>query len=107
MIASSVGAPGANAIVCLTSRRAAAMCFAKCSATRGAAACAPPYRPPSINDHCRLLAKMAEPFELLETIRWTPDGGFFLLDRHLRRIEHSAAYFHYQCSTPRLRSHIE
>jgi para-aminobenzoate synthetase/4-amino-4-deoxychorismate lyase len=50
---------------------------------------------------------MAEPFELLETIRWTPDGGFFLLDRHLRRIEQSAAYFNYQCSTSDLRSHLE
>jgi para-aminobenzoate synthetase/4-amino-4-deoxychorismate lyase len=50
---------------------------------------------------------MAEPFELLETIRWTPDGGFFLLDRHLRRIEQSAAYFNYQCSTSDLRTHLE
>lgn len=50
---------------------------------------------------------MAEPFELLETIRWTADGGFFLLDRHLHRIEQSAAYFQYQCSTSHLRSHLE
>jgi para-aminobenzoate synthetase / 4-amino-4-deoxychorismate lyase len=50
---------------------------------------------------------MAEPFELLETIRWTPDGGFFLLDRHLRRMDQSAAYFRYQCSTPSLRAHLE
>src|SRR5580765_3504569 len=57
MIASSVGASGANATDVLTSLRAAAMCFAKCSATRGAAARAPPYRPPSMNDHCRLLAE--------------------------------------------------
>jgi para-aminobenzoate synthetase/4-amino-4-deoxychorismate lyase len=50
---------------------------------------------------------MAEPFELLETIRWTPDGGFFLLDRHLRRMDQSAAYFRYQCSTPSLRAHLQ
>jgi para-aminobenzoate synthetase/4-amino-4-deoxychorismate lyase len=50
---------------------------------------------------------MPEPFELLETIRWTPDGGFFLLDRHLRRMDQSAAHFHYQCSTPSLRAHLE
>jgi para-aminobenzoate synthetase/4-amino-4-deoxychorismate lyase len=50
---------------------------------------------------------MAEPFELLETIKWTPDYGFFLLDRHLRRMDQSAAYFQYQCSTPSLRAHLE
>jgi len=50
---------------------------------------------------------MAEPFELLETLRWTPDGGFYLLDRHLRRMEQSAAYFNYQCSTSDLRAHLE
>jgi len=50
---------------------------------------------------------MAEPFELLETIRWTMDGGFFLLERHLRRMEQSAVYFHYQCSLPLLRAHLE
>jgi branched-subunit amino acid aminotransferase/4-amino-4-deoxychorismate lyase len=50
---------------------------------------------------------MAEPFELLETIRWTPDGGFFLLDRHLRRMNQSAAHFNYQCSTSRRRDHLE
>jgi len=32
-------------------------------------------------------------FDLLETLRWTPSAGFFLLDRHLRRIERSARYF--------------
>jgi para-aminobenzoate synthetase/4-amino-4-deoxychorismate lyase len=50
---------------------------------------------------------MPEPFDLLETIRWTPDGGFFLLDRHLRRMEQSAAFFHYQCSTSHLRGRLE
>jgi branched-subunit amino acid aminotransferase/4-amino-4-deoxychorismate lyase len=50
---------------------------------------------------------MAEPFELLETIKWTPDGGFFLLDRHLRRLDQSAAYFSYRCSTADLRAHLD
>jgi len=50
---------------------------------------------------------MAEPFELLETIKWTPDGGFFLLERHLRRMEQSAAYFSYRCSTADLRAHLD
>ncbi len=34
-------------------------------------------------------------FELLETMRWTPADGFFLLDRHLRRMRRSATYFDY------------
>ncbi len=50
---------------------------------------------------------MAEPFELLETIKWTPGDGFFLLDRHLRRVDQSAAYFGYRCSIADLRRHLE
>jgi branched-subunit amino acid aminotransferase/4-amino-4-deoxychorismate lyase len=50
---------------------------------------------------------MAEAFDLLETIRWTPDGGFFLLERHLRRMAESAAYFDYRCSVPDLQTQLE
>jgi para-aminobenzoate synthetase/4-amino-4-deoxychorismate lyase len=32
-------------------------------------------------------------FELLETMLWTPETGFFLLDRHLQRMRDSAEYF--------------
>ncbi|MEM8605183.1 MAG: aminodeoxychorismate synthase component I [Cyanobacteria bacterium P01_H01_bin.121] len=32
-------------------------------------------------------------FALLETLRWTPQGGFFLLAEHLRRLHDSAQYF--------------
>lgn len=39
-------------------------------------------------------------FELLETMRWTPSAGFFLLDRHMRRIQRSARYFDYVWSGP-------
>jgi para-aminobenzoate synthetase/4-amino-4-deoxychorismate lyase len=35
-------------------------------------------------------------FELLETLRWTPGEGFFLLARHLRRLLQSADYFEYK-----------
>jgi para-aminobenzoate synthetase / 4-amino-4-deoxychorismate lyase len=34
-------------------------------------------------------------FDLLETMRWTPDNGFFLLDRHLNRLARSASHFDY------------
>jgi para-aminobenzoate synthetase/4-amino-4-deoxychorismate lyase len=50
---------------------------------------------------------MAEAFELLETIKWTPDAGFFLLDRHLHRMGQSATYFGYRCSSGELRAHLD
>jgi para-aminobenzoate synthetase/4-amino-4-deoxychorismate lyase len=40
-----------------------------------------------------VLRRRARPFELLETLRWTPESGFFLLDRHLERMQTSARYF--------------
>ncbi|KAK9707833.1 hypothetical protein K7432_009950 [Basidiobolus ranarum] len=33
-------------------------------------------------------------FELLETLLWTREEGFYLLERHLFRLFNSAAYFH-------------
>jgi para-aminobenzoate synthetase/4-amino-4-deoxychorismate lyase len=52
-----------------------------------------------MDDHCRLqlMADALPAFDLLETIRWTPDGGFFLLDRHIRRIRNSARNLDYIC----------
>lgn len=41
----------------------------------------------------RVLAPAPSPFELFETLAWTPDGGFALLERHLDRLQQSAAYF--------------
>jgi len=39
----------------------------------------------------------APEFSLLETLRWDPTSGFTLLDRHLDRLEDSAAYFDRPC----------
>jgi para-aminobenzoate synthetase/4-amino-4-deoxychorismate lyase len=41
----------------------------------------------------RVLTKRRPEFSLLETILWTPKGGFYLLDDHLRRLHNSALYF--------------
>ncbi len=41
------------------------------------------------------LTKADGPFDLFETIRWTVDGGFHLLDFHLDRMEASANYFQF------------
>ena len=48
-------------------------------------------------DECLLKARVVtqapREFELLETLRWQPDMGFVLLDRHLDRLLDSAHYF--------------
>jgi para-aminobenzoate synthetase/4-amino-4-deoxychorismate lyase len=41
----------------------------------------------------RVLTVRRPSFELLETIRWQPGSGYFLLDYHLRRLQRSAEYF--------------
>lgn len=41
----------------------------------------------------RVLTEGLPPLDLLETLRWTPGEGFFLLQEHLARLADSAAYF--------------
>jgi len=41
----------------------------------------------------RVLLKRHPPFSLLETMLWTPEDGYFLLDEHLQRLRDSAKYF--------------
>ena len=40
-----------------------------------------------------LISKVRPSFSLLETILWEPKSGYFLLDKHLQRLENSANYF--------------
>jgi len=40
-----------------------------------------------------VLARRSASFDLIETIRWSADEGFWLLDRHFERIVRSARYF--------------
>ncbi len=47
------------------------------------------------------------PFELLETLRWTPGEGFFLLDRHLARLLDSADYFDIPRQVQAIRAALE
>jgi 4-amino-4-deoxychorismate lyase len=37
-------------------------------------------------------------FELLESLLWSPNQGYFLLDRHLERLERAADYFNFSLS---------
>lgn len=41
----------------------------------------------------RILHEPPQPFDLLETLRWTPHDGWFLLEQHARRLARSAEYF--------------
>ena len=41
----------------------------------------------------RVLTQPVQSFDLIESILWTPDGGYTLLDRHLTRVCDSAEYF--------------
>ncbi|MEJ2109472.1 MAG: aminodeoxychorismate synthase component I [Acidobacteriota bacterium] len=43
----------------------------------------------------RVLKVQKPEFSLLETILWTENEGYFLLDRHLKRLTDSAAYFEF------------
>jgi len=43
----------------------------------------------------RVLTEQRPVFSLLETILWTRDGGYYLLEHHLKRLADSAAYFDY------------
>ncbi len=40
-----------------------------------------------------VLVRRQPSFELLETLRWTEEDGYFLLDLHLQRLAESAEYF--------------
>ncbi|MGE5373786.1 MAG: aminodeoxychorismate synthase component I [Bacteroidota bacterium] len=46
----------------------------------------------------RVLTDSPPHFSLLETMLWTPETGFFLLDRHLGRLLDSADYFDFNAS---------
>jgi para-aminobenzoate synthetase/4-amino-4-deoxychorismate lyase len=41
----------------------------------------------------RILTQSSPSFSLLETLKWSPEDGFWLLDKHMERLKHSADYF--------------
>ncbi len=50
----------------------------------------------------RVLQPPRPAFDLLETLRWTPEGDFWLLDLHLARLAQSADYFGYRIDLARV-----
>lgn len=49
----------------------------------------------------------SQEFELLETMLWTPEDSFFLLDLHLKRIQSSAEYFDFECDPVLIESTLQ
>lgn len=54
-----------------------------------------------------VLNSPAPTFHLLETLRWDPAKGYFLLDRHLRRMSRSAAYFDFMVDSDYLADSLQ
>ncbi|MCS7300805.1 MAG: aminodeoxychorismate synthase component I [Fimbriimonadales bacterium] len=46
-------------------------------------------------------------FELLETLRWRAGKGYFLLEKHLQRLQRSADYFGFQCDLDAIRALLQ
>jgi para-aminobenzoate synthetase/4-amino-4-deoxychorismate lyase len=59
-------------------------------------------------EECMTKAKILDPprppFQLLESLLWTPKEGCLLQDLHLKRLEASAAYFDFQISLPQIQA---
>lgn len=45
-------------------------------------------------------------FQLIETLLWQPESGFFLLDCHLERLADSARYFHFFCDVAEVHARL-
>ena len=62
-------------------------------------------------EECRtkalVLTREQLPFRLLETLLWTPEEKFFLLDRHLSRLAESAEYFGFTADIAAIRVQLE
>lgn len=54
-----------------------------------------------------VLRRTMHPFSLLETLRWEPGKGYFLLEEHLSRLTRSAEYFGYPLGRDALWAQLE
>ena len=53
-----------------------------------------------------ILTRRWPKFKLLESLLWTPEDGYFLLEHHLRRLTDSAAYFRFAFDPDGLREKL-
>ncbi|MBU4261072.1 MAG: aminodeoxychorismate synthase component I [Proteobacteria bacterium] len=60
---------------------------------------------------CRLkadfLTKPHEDFQLIETILWQSENGYWLLEEHLTRLQDSAAYFQFTCDRTQITAALD
>ncbi|MBC7878709.1 MAG: aminodeoxychorismate synthase component I [Anaerolineales bacterium] len=54
----------------------------------------------------QVLTQSEPEFSLIETILWTPEEGYFLLDKHIARIQDSAKYFDFTFSREKFETHL-
>jgi para-aminobenzoate synthetase/4-amino-4-deoxychorismate lyase len=54
----------------------------------------------------RFLNTCPQEFELLETILWEPQSGYFLLDYHLQRLQNSALYFDFKFDAENMKEEL-
>ena len=52
-------------------------------------------------------SRAGEPLQLIETMRWQAETGYWLLDRHLARLEASAAHFGFACDRAAVRAELD
>lgn len=50
----------------------------------------------------RFLTCTGPDFQLIETLLWRPESGYWLLENHLRRLADSAAYFFFPCTREKI-----
>lgn len=55
----------------------------------------------------KVLTYVEEDFDLLETILWTPESGYYLLPLHLQRLQESAEYFSWRLDPDLIRARLE
>lgn len=54
----------------------------------------------------QILTRQQPSFALLESILWTPENSYFLLDLHLARLQESAAYFNFSLNLEKVRDRL-
>jgi para-aminobenzoate synthetase/4-amino-4-deoxychorismate lyase len=58
-------------------------------------------------DKAAVLTSPAGDFALIETLRWTPAQGYFILAEHLGRLQASATYFDFKYSAERVSDYLQ
>jgi para-aminobenzoate synthetase/4-amino-4-deoxychorismate lyase len=58
-------------------------------------------------DKAAVLSRPIGDFALIETLRWTPGKGYFILPEHLARLQASAEYFTFTCHAESISDYLQ